>query len=458
MEPVETRVVQTRDRSWVLQRGGSPYFVKGVGGTSRLERAAALGANSVRTWTCNDLLRVLDEAHALGLTVTAGLHVKSAASNQDWYSSAKHAPERAQKIADYVAVVRQHKHHPALLLWAVGNEPNAEGCNAFAPLYAFINEAALAVKAEDPHHAVATVTTSPTPEIAGCLNAHCPDVDVWGVNVYGPLLPKLAGKMRDVGWARCYCVTEYGPKNHWQARKTHWGAQLEPSSTEKAHTYKAAYLAQAADAAAPAAQCCGGYAFKWGWKEQVTVTWICLLNEYEHTLVDRGGTLRGGEETAALDELSLCWTGRPPANRAPEVRSLTLAGAPADASVRLRCSALHEARCETRDPDGDLLTFLWLLLREGGSKADREGVSWKGGVPTPIPGSVESSDASGQARIRVPAAPGHYRLYVWVSDGHGHVATMNLPFEAAAGDGASESEKPHQAGRGCLGTCMGLLK
>ncbi len=55
------------------------------------------------------------------------------------------------------------------------------------------------------------MTTSPTEELAASLMQYAPDVDIWGVNVYGSLLSRLPAKMKALGWTRAYAVTEYGP-------------------------------------------------------------------------------------------------------------------------------------------------------------------------------------------------------------------------------------------------------
>jgi len=427
----ETRIVQTPD-GWQLLRDGQPYFIKGAGGVVRMARAKELGANSVRTWTPTNLQAVLDEAHSLGMTVCAGLFVKKAVSNKDFYSAPGRDAEekRAQKIGEYVDIVKQFSRHPALLMWAIGNEAQAEGCSAFAPLYTFINNAAKAVRQADPHHVICTVTTSPTEDIAASMNAHCPDVDVWGINVYGPLLPKLPTKMREVGWQRCYCVTEYGPKNHWQSKKTAWDAKLEPTSSEKAVMYKAAYEAIASDKAL----CCGGYAFKWGGKVQVTPTWICLLNEYKYTLIANGGSMQGFEETAAVVELAACWSGKPATQHAPRVTAILLAGQAPDASVTVQCSHPVAAECQAAHL-GIPLSYLWMVLPELGSKANTEGVSWSSEDVAPIPGCISDADKEGHVTVTPPSAPGNYRLYVWVSDGRGFMGTANIPFQATAAGG-----------------------
>lgn len=172
---VPSRVEQESDGGWRLIRGGSPLFVDGVGGTCALQRAAELGANSCRTWSANELGSVLDDAHKAGLSVCAGLFVKKAATNRAFYEDAKHSAERAAKLREYVATVAQFKEHPALLCWAIGNEANADGGSDCAALFAFLQAAALAVKAEDAAHFTMVVTTSPTPELARGL-ASCPAV------------------------------------------------------------------------------------------------------------------------------------------------------------------------------------------------------------------------------------------------------------------------------------------
>ena len=350
------------------------------------------------------------------------------------------------------------QHHPALLVWAIGNEANAGGGNAFGPLYAFINAAAVAIKKEDPCHVTATVTTSPNEDIATQMNDHCPDVDIWGVNVYGSLLSRLPAKMREVGWRRPWCATEYGPQNWWQVKATDWGAQLEPSDGDKAATYAAAMAGLASDGS-----CVGGYAFKWGWKEQVTVTWVNLYNEYPPSY---GTGMSGGEETAAVEALSKGWTGREPGERAPRIASLTLDSQPPSASVRLAPGAVASARADASSPDGAALAYTWLLLPEGGKlgAAAHEGLSWVGGMPQPLPGAVVASDAPGRATLTAPAATGFYRLYVWVSDGRGKMATANFPISVGTGTeiekGAHKQTGHHKhssTSRSCWGTCMAFL-
>ncbi len=241
--------------------------------------------------------------------------------------------------------------------------------------------------------------------------------------------------MKELGWRRAYAVTEYGPKNWWQVPQTAWGAPLEPSSTEKALTYRTAAETFGRDAA-----CVGGYAFKWGWKHQVTPTWICLLNAYEYTLRKHGGPLSGGEETAGVEACATVWRGgTAPKHLAPRLEALTLAGAVAADSVQLARGAVVPARCAATHPQGGALTFCWLVLPEDSKmcKLQRaEGLVMRNDVLAPVPGCVLSQDASGNASIRAPDAPGAYRLFVWVADAHAKLATANVPFAVLPGEAA----------------------
>src|SRR5438045_3461923 len=54
-------------------RDGKPYYIRGAGGQTRLDLAAESGANSTRTWDCNNAKDVLDQAKKLGMTATIGV-------------------------------------------------------------------------------------------------------------------------------------------------------------------------------------------------------------------------------------------------------------------------------------------------------------------------------------------------------------------------------------------------
>ena len=74
-QPVKVEVKQEANGQWQLYRGGQPYYIKGAGGNTHLDKIVEIGGNSFRTWSADDAETILDEAHKRGLTVMMGLWV-----------------------------------------------------------------------------------------------------------------------------------------------------------------------------------------------------------------------------------------------------------------------------------------------------------------------------------------------------------------------------------------------
>ena len=382
---------------WRMTRGGEPFVIQGVGGDQRLEALKAAGGNSIRTWSAEKLKPILDEAHRLGLTVTVGL----------WLGHERHGfnYNDADQVAAQVEAVRraitQFKDHPAVLMWALGNEMegNADGDNA--AIWSAINNLAVLAKQLDPQHPTMTVIA----EIGGqrVKNIHrlCPDVDVVGINSYGggATIPK---RYREAGGTKPYVLTEFGPPGMWETKKNDWGVALEPTSTEKATSYRATYAANVVGAKE---QCLGSYAFVWGQKQEATATWFGML-------------LPDGSRTEAVDVLSELWTGRPPANRCPSIKSLTLTG-----PAKVEPLATIKASLDATDPERDQLAVEWVLQAE-------QTVFSEGGdavaVPPTFPAAIVKSSVT-SVEVKLPADGGGYRLFAFVRDGQGGAAVANVP-------------------------------
>ena len=110
--------LEKMDDGYQLLRNGEPYYIKGAGTNSHLEELVASGGNSIRTWSADGVGTLLDDAHALGLTVTVGF----------WLGHERHGfrynnPDMVQQQFEKCqAAVRRYKDHPAVLMWAIGNE------------------------------------------------------------------------------------------------------------------------------------------------------------------------------------------------------------------------------------------------------------------------------------------------------------------------------------------------
>ncbi len=82
------------------------------------------------------------------------------------------------------ATVNKLKDHPAILMWALGNEWNYNGLYASKPVsecIALIENAAKAIKSVDSKHPVSTIYGEiPSSSTVAAL----PSVDAWGLNMW----------------------------------------------------------------------------------------------------------------------------------------------------------------------------------------------------------------------------------------------------------------------------------
>jgi len=403
-KPVKVTVKKVAD-GWVLLRGGQPYYVNGVGGSGHLDLLKQLGGNSVRTWSSAELEKdgVLNDAQRLGLTVAAGL----------WLGPERHGfnyndPAAVRKqFDDAIAAVRKFKDNPAILVWGIGNEMEGDGTNPV--VWKAVNDIAREVHRIDPNHPTMTVIAGTGKDGIKLANfmKYCPDIDILGINSYGPMAT-LVDEVRSKKLERPFIVTEFGPIGWWERPKTAWGAPIEQTSTEKARTYHGSYEHSVKGAGRLSF---GSYAFLWGNKQERTHTWFGLL------IPDGKG---GVEKTAAVDALSYEWTGKWPANRSPQISPIVTEADQKEVAPGSEWTASVAAK----DPDGDALVYDWDVREEthdARSGGDAE-------AAPPIRPEAMLNAKGNTAVFRAPQQPGAYRLYVAIHDGHGGVATANVPF------------------------------
>ncbi|MGA2255216.1 MAG: glycoside hydrolase family 2 TIM barrel-domain containing protein [Thermoguttaceae bacterium] len=403
--PVAVKIVK-HDNGYTLTRNGQPYYIKGVCGGSKLDQFVEAGGNSIRAYGAESL----DNAQAKGLTVLVGLNTGKPRNGFN-YSD----PERLAAQKESIRrTVQRLKVHPAVLMWALGNESelNASEADRIRIWKAF-NELAEMIKQIDPKHPVITVLAGLGRTKLSELNEHCPALDAVGLNSYGGMM-SLPEEVKRQGWTRPYVVTEFGPRGHWEVGKTPWGIPIEDDSTTKAELYQRAYQ----HAVAGQGACLGSYVFLWGQKQEKTHTWYGMF-------------LPDGSPLGAVDAMTYNWTGNWPANRCPRIgagKVSVVAEGPTDTrqhtfapGTKLKCAV------DAADPDGDPITVRWDLRidiadnpRTGG---DRE-------EPTPpIAGAVLSAGGN-ESVVQLPAKPGKYRIFAYVYDPKGRAATANVPILA----------------------------
>lgn len=396
----------TSDGGWRMSRNGRPFVAHGVGGTEAIDVLAACGGNALRTWDAASALAgtagrpLLDRAHESGIAVTVGLWLGHERHGFRYDDPTMVEKQRAAVNAD----VQRLKAHPALLCWGLGNEmegPTGRGDSA--AVWREVGHLARAIKAIDPAHPVMTVVANVNPDKIRAIREHAADIDILGVNAYAGAAG-IGDSLRQMGWKRPYCITEYGLPGPWEVEHTPWKAPLEPSSRRKA----ALYNVTTRDILSDRRQCLGAYAFLWGSKQEATATWFGML-------------LPTGEKTITADAVAEAWTGRWPANRAPVLGAIDvpLAG------KRIGAATVTKVRVAYRDPEGDPLDYSWEVRAESVDR--REGGDAEQ-TPRLVEGCVSGDTPDGAATITAPRDPGPYRLFVTVRDGKGSGCSDNWPF------------------------------
>ena len=411
-EPVPVAVVQDAAGQWQLLRGGEPYVIKGAGGDGPKDMLAAAGANTFRTWGVGpDLGQQLDEAQRLGLTVVAGHWLGHPRHGFDYNDLDAVAEQYARVRRDVLA----YRDHPALLLWAIGNEMEGFAEGDDAAVWSHVQALAAMIKQLDPNHPTLTVTAEIGGRRVEAVNRLCPDIDIMGINSYGGL-PSLPERYRRLGGKKPIIITEFGPPGVWEIGLTEFGAPPELTSTEKAAVYREAY---AAGCEAAGDLCLGGFAFTWGAKMEATSTWFGMF-------------LPDGDKLAAVDAMTEMWSGQPPANRCPEIRAFGLAGPnivqPGD-TVRVDLDVV--------DPEGAAVDVRWLVRGEVTEYMTGGDEQW---VPLELAGIIVKSSARG-ATLVMPGG-GIYRVYMTAHDGVGGAAAANVPLKVDGEPGGVRVKLP----------------
>lgn len=389
---------------WELLVEGKPFYIQGIVGHRYFREAAHAGANAVRTGSSEELL---DSAHEYGLLALVNLPLYGERDGMDWNNDSL-VRQQAEKVLERV---RKLKDHPAVFCWSLGNELDwiPPGKPYHPRLWIIIDSIAGEIKRVDPAHPVLTVVgDSHSEEKIREINRDCPNLDLLGINAYGAL-EKMAG-LCNAHLDKPYLVTEWGVTGYWEQPGTLWGAAVEENTSEKAARYEERYRNAILE---NTGRCLGSFVFYWDWKQEITHTWFGMFD-------------REGLANESVDVMHRFWTGEWPENRAPSISTIRIGGQQYGHGFVARPGERFTADISGTDPDGDELEYAWEIKKEvtPGTYAGH------GEVPaTPLPGLIEDSTRQ-TISFLLPDQPGAYRIFAYLKDGSGHVASANTPFYA----------------------------
>lgn len=382
-----------------------PFYIKGAGlEFGNIETLAAHNANSFRTWRTENGKQsgkeVLDEAYKNGLMVTMGIEVARERHGFD-YNDTKAVTKQLEKIR---AEVEELKNHPALLIWAIGNELNLHYTNP--KVWDAVNDISKMIHEIDPNHLTTTTLAGVKQKEINYIKERCSNLDLLSVQLYGDL-PSLPQKIRDFGWTGAYMITEWGATGHWEVPKTKWGAPIEENSSLKAANYLQRFQK---GIEIDTLQCVGSYVFLWGHKQERTPTWY-------------GVFLEDGKETESVDVMHYIWNKTWPINKTPQIKSLLMNDKTAYQNVIVNKNGICKATALIVDSENDAINYKWEILRESSDLKE-------GGDLEKRPKSISIKileQHNGMLKFKAPKK-GKYRLFVYANDGQEHAATANIPF------------------------------
>lgn len=399
--PAKVEIRKT-DKACTLYVNNRPFYIKGAGmGSGGQDSLARHGGNSLRTWGSNNGRAVLDRALTNGLYVTMGLRVGLERRGFD-YNDTSAVNRQLETIK---TEVMKYKDHPALIIWAIGNELNLQAKNP--KVWDAVNDISKMIHQIDTNHLTTTPIAGINPQLIHEIKIRAPDLDLLAIQTYGGIVG-LPDALKKSEWDKPYIITEWGATGYWEVKKTGWGAPIEEDSSVKADSYRKRYETVIA---ADRDQCLGSYVFLWGQKQERTPTWFGMF-------------LESGEETESVDVMQYLWTGKWPENRSPRVAGAWLDGKAALENIRVRPNQTYRARISVADPDKDTLTYRWEVVEEtkthstGGDREEK---------PSAISGLIQEQNKS-EILMKAPEMPGAYRLFVYIFDGHGHAGHANIPF------------------------------
>ena len=392
-------------KKFQLYVNNKPFYIKGAGlEFGQIGTVAQHNGNSFRTWRTENGKQtgkvVLDEAQKNGLMVTMGIEVARERHGFD-YNDKVAVKEQLENIKKEVLAL---KDHPALMIWAIGNELNLRATNP--KVWDAVNDISKMIHQVDSNHLTTTTLAGISQREIDLIKERCSDLDVLSIQKYGKL-EELPNQIQEYGWEGAYMVTEWGATGHWEVPKTEWGAPIEENSTVKAANYLKRYKG---GIEVDTLQCIGSYVFLWGQKQERTPTWY-------------GVFLEDGKETESVDVMHFIWNGAWPENRAPKIESFLIEGKTAYESIVLEKGKIYEAVVNIHDFENNAINYTWELLPESTDLQD-------GGDLEKRPEAVELkiiSDSEGELKFNAPTG-GVYRLFVYANDGQSNAATANIPF------------------------------
>ncbi|WP_053992568.1 glycoside hydrolase family 2 TIM barrel-domain containing protein [Mangrovimonas sp. TPBH4] len=402
-ENATVRIIET-EKGYEIIRNGRPFYIKGAGGKPYFKELSEAGGNTLRLYDTINTAKILDEALKYDIAVILDIPLPDYNRYAWAYEDNSKIELMKTRIRDYVM---EHKDHPALLMWNLGNElmfPFNFGNNEFIDAF---NVMVDQIHKIDSNHPVGTTVAgaSRTQVLSIHFNT---SLDIISYNMFGNLrdLHRNQTQLNLVTNPLPYYISEWGIHGPWEYKKNSlWNKIYEPTSVEKAELYKEQYLSYI-DADRKGV---GSIAFYWGDKYEGTPTWFNIIDEE-------------GRKSNVYYALKEVWSGEKSEEDAPYITKFLL-NEKVDSDLQL-----YNPK-DTLDAELKLegfsskYTFKWEVLKEGVGF----GTSSKHEINLLVKDTIPINKMS-KIQFQAPEEEGAYRLMAYVYDDHKNFATANIPF------------------------------
>ncbi len=385
-----------------LIRNGEPFYIKGgAAHPDYLKELKAAGANTARIYDTISLTETLDEALELGLAVVVDIPFPKFVNDPYFFEDDNYFIPLKGRVE---RVVQQHKDHPALLYWNLGNEIYYPYFYTPTRFYKNYNILIDLIHNIDPNHPVSTVTIGANKLRVLSIHRKSTELDFVSFNSFG-VLSQFSSKLKPIKpiWAGPHVITEWGVNGPWEAQLTKWEVPIEETSTKKAEQIKERYH----NYLAPLKEenSFGSFIFYWGKKNEVTPTWYSLFGNDK--LKSQG-----------VFEMEKIWKNQNLKYTGPKLEYILLNGRGAGESIILPPSNSAEVEVINADSQNGPLIF----------SAEVRFESWnKFGESILVDDSVLMGKDN-RIIFKTPEKEGPYRIFVYLTDGSEYYATANIPF------------------------------
>lgn len=359
------------------------------------------GGNTARIYDTINLKSVLDEAEALGLAVVVDIPLPKFYNAPQFYEDEQLFQILKTRVE---RVVKQHRSHPALLYWNLGNELYYPYFYKNTDFHRNFNKLIDIIHNNDPNHPISTTTIGANKVRVLSIHRKSPRLDFISFNSFG-VLSQFSEKLKPISpiWNGPFAITEWGVNGPWEATLTSWKAPIEETSTKKAEQIRERYI----NYMKPLEEenFLGSFVFYWGKKNEVTPTWYSLFGEKKR-------------KTQGIFELEKIWKNHRLEYPGPEVEYLLLNGRGAFESIILFPDTPAKAKVVLPKEKNQALTYFWEIRKE----------SWAESHISQVLEHSETEIAESEYIFHTPAQEGPYRLFVYLFNDSEYFATANIPF------------------------------